>query len=166
MNVKVKTLVGNVPQPILGRSCLGVNFLLSFFLSLLLKPWNHADLREFMLHRVLSIASVKFVCCQIAIPCRLRAKLMCGSFQLCIWWLNLKFLTDLVFTSLLWTKLVLTLAEDVIIQTQPGKQDKNSYCRKSSTTGQILKNKFYNASDFDSEVLQRVRFWIEKITTR
>ena len=79
------------------------------------------------------------------------------------------------------------MREDVIIQSEPEKQDEN----------QILENKFvklsgfelkfsnaadfeskfpqrvrfwtkffYNASDFELKFLQRVRFWIENFTTR
>ena len=44
-----------------------------------------ADLLDCMLHRVLSIASVKIVRFQNAIPHRLRGELTCGSFQLYIW---------------------------------------------------------------------------------
>ena len=46
---------------------------------------NTADLLHFMLHRVLSVTSVKKVCCHNDIPHTLRDELTCGSFQLSIW---------------------------------------------------------------------------------
>ena len=48
------------------------------------------------------------------------------------------------------------LTEDIIIQSETEKQDKN----------QISDKKFCNLSDFELKFSQRVRFWIEKITTR
>ena len=50
---------------------------------------NTADLLSFMLHSVLSVTSVKLVCCHNAIPHTLRDELMCGIFQLSIWRLTL-----------------------------------------------------------------------------
>ena len=50
---------------------------------------NTADLLHFMLHRDLSVTSVKKVCCQIGIPHTLRDELTCGSFQLSIWRLTI-----------------------------------------------------------------------------
>ena len=47
------------------------------------------------------------------------------------------------------------MTEDIIIQSEPEKQDKN----------QILEKKFWNLSDFDLKTLQRVRFWIRNFTT-
>ena len=52
--------------------------------------------------------------------------------------------------------MVLTLTEDINIQSEPEKQDKN----------QILEKKIYNLSDFELKILQRVRLWIEIFTTR
>ena len=51
---------------------------------------------------------------------------------------------------------MLTLTEDIIIQSEPEKQDKN----------QISERKFQNLSDFELKFLQRVRFWIKIFTTR
>ena len=53
-------------------------------------------------------------------------------------------------------KLVLTLTEDIIIQSEPEKQDKN----------QISEKFFYNLSDSEIKFLQRVRLWIKNFTTR
>ena len=47
-----------------------------------------ADLLGCMLHRFLSIAAVKTVCCHIAILLGLRGELKCDSFQLYIWLLK------------------------------------------------------------------------------
>ena len=49
-----------------------------------------ADLLHFMLHRILSVTSVKTVCCHNAIPYPLRDELTGGSFQLYICRLNPK----------------------------------------------------------------------------
>ena len=114
---------------------------------------NTADLLHFIVHRVLSVTSVKKVCCQNGIPHTLRDELTCGSFQLFIRRLTI---TRIVFYFPLWNKLVLTLTEDIIIQTELEKQDKN----------QILGKKFWNLSDFELKTLQRVRFWIKNFTTR
>ena len=48
-----------------------------------------ADLLHFMLHRVLSLTSVKIVCCHNTIPHTLRDESTCGSFQLSIWGLTI-----------------------------------------------------------------------------
>ena len=82
---------------------------------------------------------------------------MCGSFQLYIWWLNLK--QTLSFISTLQNKLVWTLTEDIIIQPEPEKQEKSQISEKKfwSLTDfewiflmrQILKQNFYKASNFD-----------------
>ena len=50
---------------------------------------NTADLLHFMLHRFLSLTSVKIVCCHNTIPHTLRDELTCGSFQLTIWRLTI-----------------------------------------------------------------------------
>ena len=50
---------------------------------------NTAALLYFMLHRLLSVTSVKNMCCHIAIPHTLRDELTCARFQLYIWRLNL-----------------------------------------------------------------------------
>ena len=39
---------------------------------------NTVDLLDFMLHGVPYIASVKIVCCHVAIPPRLRGEVTCG----------------------------------------------------------------------------------------
>ena len=52
--------------------------------------------------------------------------------------------------------LVITLTEDIIIQSEPEKQDKN----------QISEKKFWNLSDFELKFSKRVRFWFEVFTTR
>ena len=46
---------------------------------------NTADLLHFILHRVLSVTSLKIVCCHNAISHTLGDELTCGSFQLYIW---------------------------------------------------------------------------------
>ena len=51
---------------------------------------------------------------------------------------------------------MLTLIEDIIIQWEPEKQDKN----------QISEKFFYNVSDSELKFSQRVRFWIKNFTTR
>ena len=48
------------------------------------------------------------------------------------------------------------MTEDIIVQSEPEKQDKN----------QILEKRFQNLSDFELKILQRVRFRIKKFTTR
>ena len=60
------------------------------------------------------------------------------------------------------------LTEDIIIQSEPEKQDKIRFWRKSFKTckivnynfltRQISKQNFHNASDFELKFLQRVRF--------
>ena len=52
------------------------------------------------------------------------------------------------FTSPLQTKLVLTLTEEIISQSEPGKHHKN----------QSSERKFYNVSHFELKILQQVRF--------
>ena len=123
-----------------------------------------------MPQRVLSITSLKNVCCYNAIPNKLRGQLICGSFHLYIWRLNLK--QTLYFYSLPRKCLVLTLTENLIIQSEPEKQDKIRFRRKSFRSSQILNHNFlthqilqqscYNASDFDLKVLQLVRIWIKR----
>ena len=106
--ISVKTVVGNFPQPISGRCCVGVSFLPLLWFSLLLKQehWRKrmefqlkcvylfslkfilrktADLPDCILHRVLSRDSGKLACYHNAIPQTLRGELACGSFQLYIW---------------------------------------------------------------------------------
>ena len=103
----VKTVVGNVSHPILGKFCVRVRF---FSIGLLLlvaqiywkKGWNFnwsafsffwqrfilgrtADLHVFMLHKFLSKAFVKIVCSHNSIPHKMRCELICGIFQLYIW---------------------------------------------------------------------------------
>ena len=52
--------------------------------------------------------------------------------------------------------MVITLTEEIIIQSEPEKQDKN----------QILEKNFYNVSDSDLKFLQRVRFRNKVFTVR
>ena len=52
--------------------------------------------------------------------------------------------------------LVLTFTEDIIIQSEPEKQDKN----------QISEKKLYNLSEFEKQILQRFRFCFKSFTTR
>ena len=114
---------------------------------------NTADLLHFMLHSVLFVTPVKIVCCN-AFPRTLRDALTCGSFQLSIWRLTLEH--ALTSNSPLWNKLVITLTEDIIIQSEPEEQDKT----------QILEKKFWNLSDFEVKISQGVRFRIKNNTTR
>ena len=82
--------------------------------------------------------------------------------------------------------MVLTLKKDIIIQSEPEKQDKNQISAKKIKTCQILKYNFLmrqilkynflmrqilkqifrNVSDFDLNVFTSVRFLIEKNTMR
>ena len=47
------------------------------------------------------------------------------------------------------------MTEDIIFQSELDKQDIN----------QISEKKFQNLTDFELEILQRVRFWIKNFTT-
>ena len=110
--MSVKIVLGNVPQPISGRCCVGFSYFpLLFFLLLTQKALekmdrtlgeelfvlfpqrcflgNTPDLLHFMLHRVLSLTSVKIVYCHKAIPHTLGDELTSGSFQLYIWRLTI-----------------------------------------------------------------------------
>ena len=110
--ISVKIVLGNVPQPTSGRCCVGVSCFPSLFFLLLTQKTlektdrnlskerflvfpercflgNTADLLHFMLHRVLSLTSVKCVCCHISLANTLRDELTCGSFQLSIWRLTI-----------------------------------------------------------------------------
>ena len=60
---------------------------------------NTTDLLHFMLHRVLSVTSVKIVCCLSGIPHSLRDELTCGSFQLSNWGLNVFLFHNEVFLN-------------------------------------------------------------------
>ena len=107
-----------------------------------------------MLHRVLSVTSVKIVGCHNAIPHTLRERLI-YVWQLSVVHLVTKSLTDFVFFSPLQNRLILTLPEDIIIQSKPKKQDKSH----------ILEEKFQNLSDLELNFSQRVRFWFKSFTT-
>ena len=48
------------------------------------------------------------------------------------------------------------MTQDIIIQSEPEKKDKN----------QILEKKFQNLPSFELKILQRIRFWIKNFTTR
>ena len=89
-----------------------------------------------MLHRVLSVTTVKIVCCHNAIPHILRDEMTYGSCQLYTWRLNLKH--ALSFNCPLSTKLVLTLTEYIMIQSELKKQDKKRFCRKYFSTCEFL----------------------------
>ena len=125
---------------------------------------NTVDLLHFMLHRVPSVTSLKNVCCHNATPHTLRDELMCGGFQLYIWRLNPKH--ALSFNCPLWKKLALRLTENIIIQSEPEKQDKNQISEKTTHLLSDFKLKFFNASDFETKIAQRIRFWVESLTTR
>ena len=68
------------------------------------------------------------------------------------------------------------MTRDFIIQSEPEKQDKNQIAEKKFqnlsnfelkfSNAQGYEKKFHNASDFEIEILQHVRFRIEKNTTR
>ena len=109
-----------------------------------------------MLDRVLFVASVKFLCCHNAIPHRLKSELTSDNFQLNISRLNLQ--QTLSFNSSLQNKLVLTLTVDIIIQSEPEKQEKNEIWDKNFNDVSDFELKFYNALDFELEILLRVRF--------
>ena len=110
-------MLGNLPQPISGRCCVGISCFPSLFFLLLTEKTMEkmdriltkerfllfpqrcflgktADLLHFMLHRALSLSSVKIVCCHNAFPHTLRDELRCGSLQLFIWRLTV---TSIVF---------------------------------------------------------------------
>ena len=57
---------------------------------------------------------------------------------------------------------MLTLTEDIIIQSEAEKQDKNQMSEKKFQNMWDFESKFSNASDFDVKALQRVKVWIEK----
>ena len=159
--ISFKILVGNVPHSILGRCCVGISFFPSLFFLLLTQKlgengWNSnwrafsfvftkvhfekhiADLLHFILHRNLSVTSVKKVCCQNGIPHTLRDELTCGSFQLSICRLNI---TRIVFKiSWYWR------------------------WQKISSFSPNLKNK--RKSDLGEKVLKLVRFWNKNFPTR
>ena len=113
-----------------------------------------ADLfKKSLFHKVLSIVFVKNVCSHNAFPPNLRSKLVSGSLQLYV--LRLILHQILIFASLLYNKLILTLAVDMIIQTKTGKQKiKIRFRREIFSTRQILIGIFNNASDFASSFLQ------------
>ena len=52
--------------------------------------------------------------------------------------------------------MVITLTEDIILESEPEKQDKN----------QISEKTFWKLSDFELKFSQRLRFWFEVFTTR
>ena len=59
------------------------------------------------------------------------------------------------------------MTEDIIIQSEREKRDKNQISEKKlQNLPDFEWNKTYNASDFELKVLQRVRFSIKKFTTR
>ena len=62
---------------------------------------------------------------------------------------------------------MLTLVEDIIIQSEPEKQDKNQISEKLflQRARFWIKN-FYKVSDSEFVFLQRVGFWIKSCTTR
>ena len=124
---------------------------------------DNAGLLDVMLHKVLSISSVKLLCRHNAISHTLRSELMCGMFQLYIWWLILQ--QTLSFNSLLQNKLVLTLTEDIIIQPETEKQEKSQILEKKFQNLAHFELNFSNASDFKTNFSQRVRFWIKNFPT-
>ena len=173
--ISFKILVGNVPHSILGRCCVGISFFPSLFFLLLTQKlgengWNSnwrafsfvftkvhlrkhiADLLHFILHRNLSVTSVKKVCCQNGIPHTLRDELTCGSFQLSICRLTITRIVFKISWYWRWQK---------ISSFSPNlkKKEKIRSWRKSFEACQILKQKFPNASDFELKFLQRVTFW-------
>ena len=67
------------------------------------------------------------------------------------------------------------MSEDIIIQSEPEKQDKNQISEKSFRTSDFelkfsnasdFELKFSNESDFETKFTQRVRFWFKGFTTR
>ena len=74
---------------------------------------NTADLLHFMLHRLLYVTTVKIVCCHIAIV-----------------HLATKTITRILLILLFKLNLVLTLTEDIIIQSEPEKQIENQISEK------------------------------------
>ena len=111
--IRVKIVLGKIPQPISGRYCEGVSCFPSLFFLLLTQKTlekmdrilskerfllfpqrcfsgNATDLLHFMLHRVLSLTSVKIVCCHNNILHTLIEELTCGSLQLSIWRLRIR----------------------------------------------------------------------------
>ena len=128
---------------------------------------NAADLLHFMLHRVLSLTSVKNVCCHNAIPQTLIDELTCGSFQLSTWRLTI---TLIVF----WFSSLREVGANVdrryhhSVSSWKARQKSDfgenfsqrvTFWIKNFTTCQILNWIFYNASEFELKKLWRVRFW-------
>ena len=113
----------------------GISIKVSFFCSQRFILRNTVDLPNFMLHRVLSIASDKNVRCLNAIAPRFRGYMTCGSFQLQILRLNLK--QTLFFISHLYKNLVFTLTVDMIIQSERGNYFKIRFWGEKFTKCQI-----------------------------
>ena len=163
--ISVKIVLGNVPQPISGRCCVGVSCFPSLFFLLLTQKTlekmdrtlskecfllfpqrcflgNTADLLPFMLHRVLSPTSVKMVFCHNTIPHTLRDELTCGSFQLSMWRLSIPRIVS-----------YLSYLEEVGVKVD----------RRYQPSVRTWKARW--KSDFGEKILQRARFWIKIFTT-
>ena len=62
--------------------------------------------------------------------------------------------------------LLLTLTENIIIQSEPEKQDKNQISEKKFQNLSDLEFNFSSASDFEIKISKRVRFWLKSFTKR
>ena len=62
--------------------------------------------------------------------------------------------------------LLLSLAENIINQSEPEKQDKNQISEKKLKNFSHLEFNFSNASDFEIKISKRVRFWLKNFTKR
>ena len=62
--------------------------------------------------------------------------------------------------------LLLTLTENIIIQSEPEKQDKNQIPEKKFQNLPDLEFNFSNASDFEIKISKRYRFWLKSFTKR
>ena len=70
------------------------------------------------------------------------------------------------FNSPLQNKLILTLTEDINIQSEPERLDENQSSEKKFQILPDFQLNFSNASDFDTIFSQRVRFRFKDFTTR
>ena len=61
---------------------------------------------------------------------------------------------------------LLTLTENIIIQSESKKQDKNQISEKKFQNLPDLEFNFSNASDFETKITKRYRFWLKSFTKR
>ena len=83
-----------------------------------------------------------------------------------VWQLSIVHLPTNYNTHCLYNKLVLTLTEDIIIQSEPEKQDKTRSWRKILKLVRFWIKNFSTRQILNQKILQRVRFWIKNFPTR